>query len=90
MSFTDEKLELWKHNLESSLKLNGEFAYTIEVDRQKLQALIARLEAAEKALERMNDTHYEDCDELNGGNCDCGTDEAMGAWRKSKGTPAHE
>lgn len=49
-------------------------------------ALLSRLECAERVIERMEGTHYVDCAEVEDlGDCDCGTDLAVEAWRRSKG-----
>lgn len=70
MTFTDDDLN----------KFKGTFG-----EDRTIKRLLARLEAAEKVIERITDMHYEDCHELDGGKCDCGTDRALKSWRKACG-----
>lgn len=52
----------------------------------KVKALVKRLEAAERIIERMSESHYEDCSEITDlGKCDCGSADAMRRWNKACG-----
>ena len=91
MTFTDDDLKWlkdWLGYCES--KFNGqrldEFHY--EAHYHNVKSLLARLEAAEKLIERGALWHDGDCVTANGGfqeHCDCGSYVAEEAWRKAAG-----
>lgn len=84
MSFTDEDLVRWKTWWE--IKAPGSSCDCM--DYQTMQALLARLEAAESILENgIAMTHSEDCDKIEHFDlaCTCNSGKLWEAWRKSCG-----
>lgn len=86
MTFTDDDLKRLKDWLELEL-MPGNIA-------KQLQALVARLEAAEARIERLlwSAEHKDNCQFWNKNNdlgefkrCDCGIRETEEAWRKAAG-----
>ena len=74
MTFTDDDLKRLKKNVE------GQFSVTVHKPTwDEIEALLARLEAAEKVLERFEKTHNKD----HGSGCSVCF--LMEAWRKAAG-----
>lgn len=76
MSFTDEDLRRLKTIIE-----NCQFFMHEVFDDEKLLALLARLEAAEEALQ----PHKDSCGTNIDAGCTCDLEVRMGVWLKTKG-----
>lgn len=82
MTFTDEDLKRLKEDLHKN-KVRTGIRTHIHYRREPLEALLARLEAAE-ALAEDHAWHEADCSSPSE-ECDCGYAEDRAKWRKAAG-----
>lgn len=82
MTFSDEDLKQVKDQIKTG------WSSLTTMPGGGLDALLARLEAAELILENgVSLTHFEDCDKIehHDWKCTCGSEERWEAWRKKAG-----